>query len=157
MSVIENLAPKLEDITRWLDGRAIDGGTLAGALNDAYPPDGEWCEEVERLCRQGMENGELGRHESAGIRFGRVFKPTDDFRGFSLDIVHMQDVEGPHHRHPNGEIDLVLPLDDSARFDGQPRGWVVYPPGSAHRPTVSAGRAIVLYLLPQGAIEFSKQ
>ena len=30
------------------------------------------------------------------------------------------------------------------------------PPGSAHRPTVAAGRALVLYLLPQGAIEFTK-
>lgn len=27
---------------------------------------------------------------------------------------------------------------------------------SAHPPTVSGGRALVLYLLPQGAIEFSR-
>jgi hypothetical protein len=27
---------------------------------------------------------------------------------------------------------------------------------SAHRPTVSGGRARVLYLLPKGAIEFTK-
>jgi hypothetical protein len=32
----------------------------------------------------------------------------------------------------------------------------VYPPGSAHRPTVSGGRALVLYLLPEGRIEFSR-
>jgi len=32
----------------------------------------------------------------------------------------------------------------------------VYAPGSAHRPTVSSGRALVLYLLPQGQIEFTK-
>ncbi|MEZ5479400.1 MAG: DUF4863 family protein [Thiolinea sp.] len=31
----------------------------------------------------------------------------------------------------------------------------MYPPGSAHKPTVSQGRALVLYLLPQGSIEFS--
>jgi hypothetical protein len=30
------------------------------------------------------------------------------------------------------------------------------PPGSAHRPTVSQGRALVLYLLPDGRIEFTK-
>jgi hypothetical protein len=30
------------------------------------------------------------------------------------------------------------------------------PPGSAHRPTVSQGRALVLYLLPNGKIDFTK-
>jgi hypothetical protein len=30
------------------------------------------------------------------------------------------------------------------------------PAGSSHRPTVSQGRALVLYLLPQGAIEFTR-
>ncbi len=33
-------------------------------------------------------------------------------------------------------------------------GWLVYSPDTAHSPTVSEGRALVLYLLPQGAIEF---
>ena len=32
----------------------------------------------------------------------------------------------------------------------------VYPPGSAHRPTVAQGRALVLYLLPEGQISFTK-
>jgi hypothetical protein len=30
------------------------------------------------------------------------------------------------------------------------------PPGSAHRPTVSRGRSLVLYLLPDGRIEFTQ-
>jgi len=34
---------------------------------------------------------------------------------------------------------------------------VVYGPGSAHRPTVRGGKALVLYLLPAGAIEFTKE
>jgi len=38
---------------------------------------------------------------------------------------------------------------------GVAQGWLVCPPGSAHRPTVRLGRALVLYLLPQGRIEFS--
>ena len=67
----------------------------------------------------------------------------------------MHDIAGPHHTHPNGEIDLILPLDPGARFDGRPAGWLVCPPGSAHRPTVSGGRALVLYLLPQGRIDFT--
>ena len=30
-----------------------------------------------------------------------------------------------------------MPIDGDARFDGRPAGWLVCPPGSAHRPTVS--------------------
>jgi hypothetical protein len=68
----------------------------------------------------------------------------------------MENVVGPHHAHPKGEIDMVMPLTRRAKFDGHGAGWVIYGPGSAHRPTVSDGKALVLYLLPQGAIEFSK-
>ena len=76
--------------------------------------------------------------------------------GFSVDVVDMDEVVGPHHGHPNGEIDLVMPLEGEAKFDGHGAGWVVYPAGSAHHPTVSGGRALVLYLLPEGSIEFSR-
>jgi hypothetical protein len=68
----------------------------------------------------------------------------------------MDNIEGPHHAHPNGEVDLVMPLDEAARFDGAGAGWKVYGPKSAHRPTVAGGKALVLYLLPDGAIEFSR-
>ena len=74
----------------------------------------------------------------------------------SIDVVEMDDVVGPHHAHPNGEIDLVMPLDEEARFDGVGAGWKVYPAGSAHHPTVTGGKALVLYLLPDGAIEFTR-
>jgi len=57
--------------------------------------------------------------------------------------------------HPQGEIDLVMPLSADARFDGQGAGWVVYGPGSAHSPTVREGRALVMYLLPAGQIQFT--
>jgi hypothetical protein len=67
----------------------------------------------------------------------------------------MKECTGPHHVHPNGEIDLVMPLEGSAEFDGQGAGWKVYGPGSAHFPSVRGGRALVLYLLPEGAIQFT--
>jgi hypothetical protein len=63
---------------------------------------------------------------------------------------------GPHHAHPNGEIDLIMPIEGDALFDGRPAGWLVCPPGSAHQPTVSHGRALVLYLLPDGRIDFTR-
>jgi hypothetical protein len=89
------------------------------------------------------------------VRFGRPIKPGPASHGFSVDVVEMNDVVGPHHRHPNGEIDLVMPRDAGASFDGVRRGWLVYDPGSSHFPTVTGGRALVLYLLPGGAIEFT--
>jgi hypothetical protein len=74
-----------------------------------------------------------------------------------VDVVDMDNVAGGHHRHPTGEIDLVMPVSATATFDGRGAGWLVYEPGSAHVPTVAGGRALVLYLLPQGAIEFTKE
>ena len=50
---------------------------------------------------------------------------------------------------------MIIPLSDTARFDAHPQGWLVYPPGSAHRPTVTGGGAIIVYFLPQGEIDFS--
>jgi hypothetical protein len=46
-------------------------------------------------------------------------------------------------------------LDDATPFDHHGAGWLVCPPGNAHRPTVRNARAVVLYLLPEGALEFS--
>ena len=94
--------------------------------------------------------------EAGGIKFGRVVKPCDATHGFSVDVVEMDDIAGPHHRHPNGEIDLVMPLDRDARFDGHGAGWRVCGPDSAHVPTVTGGKALILYLLPGGAIEFTQ-
>ena len=94
--------------------------------------------------------------EGGGIRYGRVFKPEDALHRFSVDVVDMQNIAGPHHTHPQGEIDLIMPLEGEAVFDGHPAGWCVYPPGSAHHPTVAHGRALVLYLLPEGQIQFTR-
>jgi hypothetical protein len=61
-----------------------------------------------------------------------------------------------HHHHPNGGIDLIMPLSSDARFDGPAAGWLGYGPGSSHAPTVVGDSALVLYLLPHGAIEFTR-
>ena len=97
----------------------------------------------------------ISRMIDGAIKYGRVVKPGEPTNGFSVDVVDMESVAGPHHRHPTGEIDLIMPLSSGAQFDGHTAGWLVYGPGSAHRPTVTEGRALVLYLLPAGAIEFT--
>ncbi len=142
-------------LTAQLAGRPLDAA-LDAWLNAEHGVGSATYREIEAACRAGVAEGWLCEREGGGIRYGRVFKPADDLHRFSVDVVDMRDIAGPHHTHPNGEIDLIMPLDGDARFDGRPAGWLVCPPGSAHRPTVSQGRALVLYLLPEGRIEFTK-
>ena len=142
-------------ITGRIDGRGLDKA-LEGDLNRLFPAEGEVVRSVFDACRAGIAAGWMCNREHAGIKYGRVVKPGPATHGFSVDVVEMEDLAGGHHRHPTGEIDLVMPLDGSPEFDGHGAGWLVYEPGSAHYPTVGGGKALVLYLLPQGAIEFTK-
>jgi hypothetical protein len=131
------------------------GSSLESHLNAQHGAGSELYEQIAEACKAGVRDGWLCNREGGGIRFGRVLKATDATHGFSVDVVDMADIAGPHHVHPNGEIDLIMPLTADACFDGHPAGWCVYEAGSAHAPTVTRGRALVLYLLPQGAIQFS--
>ena len=151
----ETFRAQLGELTAALAGRPIDA-ELDVWLNREHGAGSATYLALKSACEAGVTAGWLCNREGAGIRYGRIFKPADDLHGFSVDVVDMQDIAGPHHRHPQGEIDLVMPQQGDALFDGRPAGWVVMAPGSAHRPTVSQGRALVLYLLPQGAIEFTK-
>lgn len=132
------------------------GSELESWLNDRFSADSVWFEETFALCRAGCDEGWLCENERGGVKFGRAVKEGDATHGFSVDVVEMTDVVGPHHSHPNGEIDLVMPLDNGAEFDGRGAGWKVYAPQSAHCPRVRGGKALVLYLLPGGAIEFTR-
>lgn len=145
----------IADLTRELAGRDLDA-TLDAWLNREHGAGSATYRALKAACEAGVAEGWLCNREGGGIRYGRIFKPADDLQGFSVDVVDMQDVVGPHHSHPQGEIDLIMPIDGDARFDDRPAGWLVCPPGSAHRPTVSGGRALVLYLLPQGEIVFTR-
>jgi hypothetical protein len=142
-------------VTARIAGRPL-GPELDDWLNRECGPGTPVYQDLKAACQAGVAEGWLCDREGGGIRYGRIFKPADDLHGFSVDVVDMQDVVGPHHSHPNGEIDLIMPIDGEAQFDGRPAGWCVYPPGSAHQPTVSQGRALVLYLLPEGAIQFTR-
>jgi hypothetical protein len=145
----------ISTVTGFVNGKPVEP-SLGKMLDAEFPASGPVFGEIEALCRQGCEEGWLCAREAGGIRFGRPVKSGPDTHGFSVDVVEMQDAIGPHHAHPNGEIDMVMPLEGDARFDGVSRGWKVYEPGSAHKPTVTGGKALVLYLLPEGAIEFTR-
>ncbi len=124
-------------------------------LNAEHGPHSPSYAALRASCEAGVAEGWLANREGGGLKYGRIFKAADDLHGFSVDVVDMKDIAGPHHVHPEGEIDLIMPMDEGATFEGRPAGWLVCPPGSAHRPTVRQGRALVLYLLPQGRIEFT--
>lgn len=141
-------------VTSQLSDRPLDAA-LADWLNATWPAHGDVFRELADACREGVAQGWLCNREAGGLRYGRIFKALPDTHGFSVDVVDMKDIAGPHHVHPHGEIDLIMPLTEGATFDGHPAGWCVYGPDSAHRPTVAGGEALVLYLLPQGAIEFT--
>ena len=145
----------LAPLTAQLAGRALDGA-LDAWLNAEHGAGSATYRQLMQACQTGVAEGWLCHREGGGIRYGRIFKPGPALHGFSVDVVDMENIAGPHHAHPNGEIDLIMPIAGDALFDGRPAGWLVCPPGSAHRPTVSQGRALVLYLLPEGRIDFTK-
>lgn len=149
------LKRSVSGVTSAIAGRPVDA-SLEAFLNATFPGDGPVFREIETLCHQGVAEGWACDREHGGIRYGRVLRATPDLHDFSVDVVHMTDIAGPHHRHPAGEIDMVMPIDPGAAFDGTPRGWKVYGPDSAHEPTVTGGTALVLYLLPHGQIEFTR-
>ena len=145
----------LQGVTAHLHNRPLDTD-LHTWLNTEYGPHTAMYQALKGACEVGVADGWLCQREAGGLKYGRIFKPDAELQGFSVDVVDMTNLAGPHHTHPLGEIDLIMPIDAEARFDGHGAGWLVYPAGSAHPPTVTGGRALVLYLLPEGRIDFTR-
>lgn len=132
--------------------RAADPRDPAAAerlLNERVPLSSPRATRIEALARIGVRDGWL-LPKSGGphVRFGRLSK---DLGGYSVDFVRM---EGPAagHTHPNGELNLGFRWSGDPRFDGRPCGWVVFPPGSHHVPTVTGGEMLLAYFLPGGKV-----
>jgi hypothetical protein len=147
---------QLSSITQLIGLRTLDND-LELWLNQNFGVNSVWYQETKKLCITGVDEAWLCNREGGGIRYGRIFKPADDLAGFSVDVVEMENIAGPHHCHPLGEIDLIMPIEGEALFDGHAAGWMVTPAGSTHAPTVSNGKALVLYLLPEGQIQFTEK
>lgn len=154
-SSVQEFERLIAGLTQELAGRPLDA-SLEAFLNAQYGPGSDLYDRIFDACRNAVTAGWMCNREGGGIRYGRVLKATDRTHGFSVDVVEMEDLAGPYHAHPNGEIDLIMPLTSGAEFDSRPAGWCVYEAGSAHSPTVTKGKALILYLLPQGAITFTR-
>jgi hypothetical protein len=151
---VEQFRALLGPVADAVAGRPV-APELGEELDRRFPPDGEQFRAIEAACHAAIAAGWMCTQGGAGRRFGRVIEPGPQTANLSVDVVDLTDIVGPHHRHPNGEVCMVMPVTATARFDGKGAGWKVYPPGSAHRPTVTDGRALVLYMLPGGQIEFT--
>lgn len=147
LSLVSEIATAIGDVDL--------GPALEAQLNAKLPATGQRFARLSALCAQGEAEGWLMGREAGGIKFGRVVKPGKEAGRFSVDVVRMKNIAGPHHIHTTGEIGAIMPISGDAVFDGKPKGWYVYPAGSSHYPTVSGGDAYILYLLPDGAIEFT--
>lgn len=152
---VQQFRTLMEPVIARIAGAPIDAG-LEQELNRRFPPGSETFRAIERACHQAIAAGWMCSQGGEGRRFGRVVEPAPETRDLSVDVVDLTDIVGPHHRHPTGEVCMVMPVTEGARFDGHGAGWCVNPPGSAHHPTVTHGRALVLYLLPEGRIEFTE-
>ena len=153
---VEDFVSLVAQVTGAIAGKPVDK-QLEAELNARFPADGSLFQAITSACHAAIAEGWMCNREHGGIKFGRVAKPGPELHGFSIDVVEMDEVVGPHHEHPKGEVDMIMPIDATARFDGAAQGWFVYRAGSAHRPTVSGGKARVLYLLPEGEIRFTGQ
>ena len=151
----EELRARVQKVTSAIAGMPIDSA-LEKKLNADFPAGGEVFKSLEEACKDGIAAGFLCTKGEGKRKFGRIFEPAEDLAGFSVDVVDIDDLVGNYHRHPTGEVDLIMPQTEGATFDYRGAGWMVYPPGSGHRPTVKKGRALILYLLPQGRIEWAK-
>jgi len=146
----------LKPITNFVSNQAVDPA-LAEKLNRRFPYNGEIFNAIEAACHKAISDGWMCVHGTVGRRFGRVIESSEETGWLSVDVVDLENIVGPHHRHPTGEICMIMPVTKGARFDGTARGWCVFEPGSDHRPTVTDGEALVLYMLPEGKIEFTEQ
>jgi hypothetical protein len=148
--LLETLLPVVHEIER-----AEWNAALADHLNTRFPADGILFRTMEAICADGIETDWMELAGEEVRKGGRVIQPGPQSAELSVDVVQLIDFTGPHHRHPNGEVCAIMPDREDGRFDNNPRGWAVYPPGSQHWPSGTGGRVRILFFLPGGAIEYT--
>ena len=148
--MIESFLPLLE-AARGLD--LADPAVAEAELARRLDPAGDQARALNATLVKFLEEGRIAQRGEAPVRWGRVAKATPETHGYSVDVVHMSG-PGPRHRHPRGEIDYCVALEGDPTFDGRSPGWVVLPEDSTHVPTVAGGTMLIVYLLPDGEIEF---
>lgn len=113
--------------------------------------------------RQGLKEGWVAQDELDGARYrrGRIAAPTPESNFISITTVYMEsqdEYRGQYHKHPYGEINCVVQIDDGAELKGmqgwQGAGWTSPGPGTHHYPEVRGGGLVALFFLPAGRISY---
>lgn len=156
--LIQRSIPFLEELKN-----KTAGVELETWLNAQRGPGTELWDDLAEMIRDGVNAGWAANIEVDGehYRRSRLAEPSAELHYFSITAVYMNSVEpyrGQYHQHPYGEINLVVPLDETARLGG-PRGWcgegwTSPEPGSHHYPEVMGGAVIALFYLPAGRISY---
>jgi hypothetical protein len=106
---------------------------------------------LQAFCREHW--AELCPRSAGETRFGRLAKER---KGFSVDCV-LGRGKGMRHTHPAGEVNFCFAYEGTPTFDGDPPGWIVYPPGTTHPAEVRGGAMFMIYFLPGGKIEWHRE
>ena len=130
-----------------------DPAAARAQLERDYPAGGPAATALRAALSAAVADGTICERGDDALKYSRLSKPEANPQQLSVDVVWMAG-KGPRHRHTNGEMNLCFAVDGDPRFDGQPEGWVVFEPGSAHVPTVTGGRMLIAYFLPGGAMEW---
>jgi hypothetical protein len=148
--MLETFRP-LIDAAAGLD--LTDAAAAVANLNARFDPTGADAAHLNAALETLLAAGSIADRGELPVMWGRVTKPCEESRGLSIDVVRMTG-PGPRHHHPCGEVNWCVAREGTPTFDGDGPGWVVKAEGSTHVPTVEGGEMLIVYLLPQGAIEF---
>jgi hypothetical protein len=145
----------VQQLLDFIGDRPLDED-LEFQLNRRFGLYGPFYDRLAKLLKVGLEEGWVGYTpvEGAGYSRGRIAEASPETRNMRVESGLMCDVVGQYHRHTRGEINLVVPIDPTAQWCGRGAGWVVYPPGSEHFPTTTGGKAVMMFFLPGGEIEY---
>lgn len=156
MSATDRILELMQEPLSKVDGLDLtDPEAARRALEAAYPSTGTEARALRAALVAAFERGDICDRGDDDLRFSRLAKAGQLPQDVSIDLVWMAG-PGPRHKHPRGEVNLCFALEGEPEFDGQPEGWVVFPPGSVHVPTVSSGRMLIAYFLPGGEMEWVK-
>jgi hypothetical protein len=135
------------------------------------------------LVKKGIDEGWAASGELDGPKYrrGRIALPCAETLFMSITTVFFDSKEvyaGQYHKvniaelnlsvqitkevqHPYGEINCVVPIDDTFELEGLPvgvnwqgAGWTSLGPGTHHYPRSRGGRGVALFFLPSGRIAY---
>lgn len=147
----------LAELIDFIGDRPLDDA-LQASLNDRYGPKTHDFIEIQRLLRVGIDERWACYDEIDGPDYcrGRLGSVADGGHEFVIESAKLRNVKGNFHLHPEGEINMIQPVDPDAQFCGAGAGWKVFAPGTKHFPTVTGGTATFVFFLPKGQIEYCK-